>query len=465
MMCVISHVVKTTVVLAVLVGRGSPSQTYPGLYNIFNNFVNNNAVDDDGNDSSSPAVATTNSPLAISPSTSPSPLTETSDRTGDFIYQMRERSRTHRLESLRNEILRRLGMDQPPTVSPESRDRLRNSPVHDIPTSFFTPPPLQSAHRRCYSASCDVPHKVNTTLWRDSSALGMRLYIPIPRDRHSEDTLQSASLHLFLRPNPVRRRPCSGPSQSESGDCHEVSGLLVSVYHFVRPLSIRRRRRVVNRRRLLDAKFVAVSGNTWLTFNVGSVAMDWRRHRRNFGLEIIVKDDNDTQIDATSLFVPPDCSVGREIGCRDETPEGGAISFPWVTDYRDKYPYLDLTTVGQRSAGSRSRRSGNQRPRSLTLRSERTTSEASHTQKLRKHRSCRGRRVRINISDPEVLEPRSIWSRVCPTTCWNCSSNKQCERRPCSSPKTEAVTGHYRAATGQSELRTLPLTKIVACGC
>jgi hypothetical protein len=68
---------------------------------------------------------------------------------------------------------------------------------------------------------------------------------------------------------------------------------------------------VVNRRRLLDAKFVSAEGNQWVTLNLESVALDWRRHRKNFGIEVMVRDDNDTEVDAKALFVSPNCSVGR----------------------------------------------------------------------------------------------------------------------------------------------------------
>ena len=49
-----------------------------------------------------------------------------------------------------------------------------------------------------------IPHKVNETLWRNSSDLGLRLFVPVPRDRNNGAELQSATLNLFLKPNAGR---------------------------------------------------------------------------------------------------------------------------------------------------------------------------------------------------------------------------------------------------------------------
>ena len=56
-----------------------------------------------------------------------------------------------------------------------------------------------SKHVHIVSCAGGIPHKVNETLWRNSSDLGLRLFIPVPRDRNNGAELQSATLNLFLK--------------------------------------------------------------------------------------------------------------------------------------------------------------------------------------------------------------------------------------------------------------------------
>ncbi|KAL8609872.1 hypothetical protein ACOMHN_020707 [Nucella lapillus] len=432
---------------------------------IFNDFINDNAIVSSTEPSSSPQSGDTDD----SSSSSSSILSRIEDR----LYRMRQRSRNHRLQSLRNQILQRLGMDRPPTVtiSPEVRNRV----IESFPALFNHP--ANHTDRRCYSASCNVPHKVNETLWQNSSSRSLRLFVPVPRDRSSDAALQSATLYVFLKPNALRQVRCDCDGEEGEGEhrpCGTIHGFLVQVHQYNRPLSIRRRGRVVNRRRLLDAKFVAATGNQWLSFNIRNVASDWRRHRRNFGVEVTMRDDNDTEIDAKTMFVLPDCSVGREVGCRESSSDDeddNRHSLPiFVSSYRDNFPYVDLVAIrAARASSPRSRRSlrHTQQVRHHPNTSSRQSPRNQSTTALDVTRRppCLGEKVVINITDEAIEEPRSFVSHTCPSTCLDCSSHGQCTPRPCAAPKTAPVVGRYRLEDGTSQPRILPFTRIVSCGC
>ncbi|XP_076439478.1 uncharacterized protein LOC143279343 [Babylonia areolata] len=447
--------IQISVVVVVVLSGGTESQLNSGPSAIFNEFINDNSI----------VSSTAPSSGQSSGEESSSPASRSENR----LLRMRQWQRNQRLQSLRLQILQSLGMDQPPTVtiSPEARNRVMES-LDRFPALSNFVHPLHHSERRCYSASCNVPHKVNETLWRNSSSRGLRLFVPIPRDRNNETILQSATLHLFLKPNAVRQVQCECEGEEGEGEgraCRTVNGFLVQVYQYVRPLSVRRRGRVVNRRRLLDAKFIPVT-NTWLSFNIRNVASDWRRHRRNFGVEVTMQDDNDTEIDANAMFVLPDCTVGREIGCRESSSSDNSHGLPYFVSYRDNFPYVDLVALRTRSSSSSSRSRRSLRhdtrhpPASPPRHQDLSTSLA-----VLPRPSCEGQEVVVNITDPDVEEPRSFISRVCPSQCWDCAADGQCTPRACSAPKTEAVPGLYRLQDGSTRHRILPFTRIVACGC
>lgn len=63
---------------------------------------------------------------------------------------------------------------------------------------------LFKSKRVCYGHlhTGHPPQSVNSTLWNDPNNLGLRLYIPVPREPDTEADALSATLQLFLKPNP-----------------------------------------------------------------------------------------------------------------------------------------------------------------------------------------------------------------------------------------------------------------------
>ena len=82
---------------------------------------------------------------------------------------------------------------------------------HRLPAVFIhagSPMRFEQGSKHVHIVSCagGIPHKVNETLWRNSSDLGLRLFIPVPRDRNNGAELQSATLNLFLKPNAGKKK-------------------------------------------------------------------------------------------------------------------------------------------------------------------------------------------------------------------------------------------------------------------
>ncbi|KAK7009669.1 growth/differentiation factor 8, partial [Biomphalaria glabrata] len=151
-----------------------------------------------------------------------------------------------------------------------------------------------------------TPKSTSEDMWRDKSQPGLRLNFNLPRlDRkHESDEVRTARLNLFIKP----RKDC--PCVDE--DDKEMSDYLVTIYQFIKPLTTKKRNRVVYKQKILNAVMVPAQGNAWLTIDIKRAVTIWmKKTRKNFGVEVTVQDSYGATINAKEIFVLPDCSNTR----------------------------------------------------------------------------------------------------------------------------------------------------------
>jgi hypothetical protein len=84
---------------------------------------------------------------------------------------------------------------------------------------------LRTHFTRLSSVRCagEVPHRVNSTLWNNSSSYGMKLFFAVPRDRNPATQVMSATLNLFLKPGAGQCRLHVHPCRNKGAVGHNRS--------------------------------------------------------------------------------------------------------------------------------------------------------------------------------------------------------------------------------------------------
>ncbi|XP_055862215.1 uncharacterized protein LOC106059306 [Biomphalaria glabrata] len=259
----------------------------------------------------------------------------------DSLRRMKEKSRR---DDVRKKILEGVRFKTLPTISAEQRRNAMDQIFNDH--NIFFPRAATPEQRNCYLATCATPKSTSEDMWRDKSQPGLRLNFNLPRlDRkHESDEVRTARLNLFIKP----RKDC--PCVDE--DDKEMSDYLVTIYQFIKPLTTKKRNRVVYKQKILNAVMVPAQGNAWLTIDIKRAVTIWmKKTRKNFGVEVTVQDSYGATINAKEIFVLPDCSNTRtERACRDGTIETLTV-MPWTEAMtRDEVvnrniPYVDVVVT------------------------------------------------------------------------------------------------------------------------
>ncbi|KAK0057605.1 hypothetical protein Bpfe_012835 [Biomphalaria pfeifferi] len=259
----------------------------------------------------------------------------------DSLRRMKEKSRR---DDVRKKILEGVRFKTLPTISAEQRRNAMDQIFNDH--NIFFPRAATPEQRNCYLATCATPKSTSEDMWRDKSQPGLRLNFNLPRlDRkHESDEVRTARLNLFIKP----RKDC--PCVDE--DDKEMSDYLVTIYQFIKPLTTKKRNRVVYKQKILNAVMVPAQGNAWLTIDIKRAVTIWmKKTRKNFGVEVTVQDSYGATINAKEIFVLPDCYNTRtERACRDGTIETLTV-MPWTEAMtRDEVvnrntPYVDVVVT------------------------------------------------------------------------------------------------------------------------
>ncbi|CAL1539163.1 unnamed protein product [Lymnaea stagnalis] len=202
-------------------------------------------------------------------------------------------------------------------------------------------------YRNCYLAACTAPKSISDLLWRNTSHPGMKLHFTLPRFDKKRDVLElkSAKLRLFVKP----RKDC--PCFDE--DNEEIVQYLVTVYQFIRPLSIRKRNRVVYKQKILNAIMIPARGNAWISLDIMRAVSTWiKKSRKNFGVEVMVQGVYGEPVRASDIFVLPDCSSATERTCEDDRGDTirPVVWTPKMTSDRvvnANTPYLDVVVINR----------------------------------------------------------------------------------------------------------------------
>ncbi|XP_046575243.1 growth/differentiation factor 8-like [Haliotis rubra] len=378
------------------------------------------------------------------------------------LFEMRERihswNRRYRLQRIREQILRSLGWTEPPSI-PEGL--IRNITNQSYPYTLMEDELENREESRCFSASCSLPRNIDRQLWEDNQLGGFRVYTSLAARQDTAPThLRQANLNVFLRH--TNGFTCHGEEvpMSASG-----SRFLVSVYQFLRPLRFQRsRNRVLNRKRLLDARMVTTTGPTWVTFDVKQAVMQWLSgERNNFGFEIIVKDENEVPCNAMNMVVPVDCNSPEETGCREEPVAFNR--FRWIQEnIESNYPYLEIITTQSRFRPP----FGRLRARRDVGATSSPVTTAAPKNSVRSVGMCQGTEVRIATweSSPYVIAPSSYTTLMCGGTCVTTFNGMlQIVSSRCRPTESRPVMGLYFDDSQRVYYGELPFTQVLQCGC
>ncbi|KAK6165827.1 hypothetical protein SNE40_022664 [Patella caerulea] len=365
------------------------------------------------------------------------------EESAEHNIRMRQRYREYRLNMIRQQILNTLGWSKPPTIDFETRENLFSNPS-------VTPQGRFIHENQCFASRCDVPDSINYSLWTENSNV-LHLYQDVP-ELNNRKQLTSATLRLYIRYN--------------AGNTHGrgSSRLLISVSQFLRPLHIRRRGgRVINRKRLIDAKMVNWEGASWVVLNVKDAVSEWiTGSRENYGLAVAVKDENENEVNASMLFEQIDCYSPSNIGCREEEDinERGTI---WTVG---SYPYLQIAT--KERVRHRHRR---QVVNTFTKTTDNTQLNYRNTQrtfpqiidenKYQRHRlrdsGCAGKLIVKQIKDSNIITPRTYTTLQCSGTC---PGGKKCQ-----ASRFEKVKGFVFTSDRTLSYQDTSIVRTVECSC
>ncbi|XP_034239224.1 uncharacterized protein LOC117644110 isoform X2 [Thrips palmi] len=344
---------------------------------------------------------------ATSPSTPSGPQAHAASRKSE-----RERDRELRLQHIKSQVLQYLGLppDGQHPLSNMSSNRQQLSVLRVVgQMNLPNVPPQDIIAEKVTShyPACALPRNTDEALW--SEGRSMRLLFELPNHPPPAGTsanVVQATLRLFkVSQGGSAAHPHKGPicmpsvattaaaaaaafasthANTEDDDgvldgdglgghapvpLHALLGMAqaddrqvrVSVYWYTRSLKKNKNGVVVEKRKLLDSRMLAVHGSAWTEWNVRTAVKVWRESGRNFGLVVEVEDEDGTRLDAHQFFNGMNCtqeaSNARPIpsflldrlnhssasGYREP---GGAASGAYAHAFNQNlFPVIDLCTV------------------------------------------------------------------------------------------------------------------------
>nr|XP_022303314.1 uncharacterized protein LOC111110942 isoform X2 [Crassostrea virginica] len=242
--------------------------------------------------------------------------------------------RAYRRQEIRNKVLEWFGWTSVPQIGPRDRARINNT-LANISS-------IRVTERQCFSASCNLPNRIDENMWNDSASGSLRvLFDVLPSEASANPQIVNATLKLHLK----ARVLCNC---DDDLDTERVS---VKVMQYLKPLRRRNRSRgrpnrrnvTVVRQRILWTALVPWTSNTWVSIPVQQAANDWIvQNRRNHGFEILVFDQYDQAIDANTVFSGIECVQPAEVDCMETTLQQlyGSTS-PILEVYKTESPFVN----------------------------------------------------------------------------------------------------------------------------
>ncbi|CAI9727698.1 XP_014784591.1PREDICTED: uncharacterized protein LOC106879500 [Octopus vulgaris] len=198
----------------------------------------------------------------------------TQDRQNSNSDQFRLIKKT-KLELIKQHILSSLGFTQAPNITIAKRN---NYSLSDM--------------KKCYRPTCRLPTRsTDEELWNNSTSTVLNLHFNVTSPRSKLVTVKNATLWLHLQ-MPQVECPCN-------------DAIVINVYILTKALKKNQRK---PRRRLAAVRIVKHQGDSWQDFDMQGTVSDWLEQRKNFGLQIIIKDRMENLLNARDIISHTDCS-------------------------------------------------------------------------------------------------------------------------------------------------------------
>uniref|UniRef100_A0A8D9AX41 TGF-beta propeptide domain-containing protein n=1 Tax=Cacopsylla melanoneura TaxID=428564 RepID=A0A8D9AX41_9HEMI len=225
--------------------------------------------------------------------------------------------------------------------------------------------------------SCEMPRNTTTDLWKNNGTV-MNLFFNNIQSVLATSNILKAKLRLFKHSRSAENfipheEGCPQTPQDEKPEADnplepkpvEERLIRVSIYWYTRPL-----KRIKDKKKLLDSQMLSLNGEEWTEWNIKPAVNAWKEYpNKNFGLSIIVEDEDGVRLPVDKLFSPMNCSneastehpplpfffySHRDSG---ESPSAGTLAqvgsyWPGSAAYRPPlYPIIDLSSVSTEVGG------------------------------------------------------------------------------------------------------------------
>ncbi|GAB1603575.1 uncharacterized protein LOC115227489 [Argonauta hians] len=199
-------------------------------------------------------------------------LTRDSNNSETLKHQIVQQTK---LELIKQRILASLGFPQAPNIT---IPKINNYNLTDM--------------KRCYRPTCHLPTRsTDEELWNNATSTVLNLHFNVTAPRSKLVTVKNATLWLHLQ-MPQVGCPCN-------------DAIVINVYILTKALRKNQRK---PRRHLAAVRIVKHQGDGWEDFNMQETVSDWLQQRKNFGLQIIIKDTMENLLNARDIISHVDCS-------------------------------------------------------------------------------------------------------------------------------------------------------------
>ncbi|XP_075210777.1 uncharacterized protein LOC142318121 [Lycorma delicatula] len=259
----------------------------------------------------------------------PFPELQKANRESSDIDQV-ERNKELRLNSIKTQILSYLGLlGREPVVNsttPNSHQRevMREMYENMKKLPQWPPSDIYTEKVQSFYPSCELPRNTDEELWSHSEPMHLLFNLNYPTSlQGTAVNIVAAKLRLYkfsqgnvtvaisetCPPSPpvleetVKKHPFHFPTNPAAAITVDDKMVRVSIYWYTRSL---KKHRV--KRKLLDSQMISVYGEEWTEWNVRGAVKAWRESNRNFGLAVVVEDEDGNLLPAHKYFSAMNCS-------------------------------------------------------------------------------------------------------------------------------------------------------------
>ncbi|KAI5755957.1 hypothetical protein M8J77_020965 [Diaphorina citri] len=296
-------------------------------------------------------------------------LDENSHCSSYEISYFGEKNKEIRLNTIKSQILTYLGFAGRPTpvVNSTEEERQQMMDMYEKMKHSASHPASDSFTEKVQSfyPTCDLPRNTTSDLWNNNGTV-MNLFFNNIQAVLSTSNVLKAKLRLYKHSRSaenlvVAEEGCThNQDEKKKGDGEtktvEDRLIRVSIYWYTRPL-----KKSKDKKKLLDSQMLSIYGEEWTEWNIKPAVKAWKETpSKNFGLSVIVEDEDGVKLPVDKLFAAMNCSneastarpfPGFFVHPNRENVEfqsGGQVSLPWAGSpaYNTPvFPIIDLCSV------------------------------------------------------------------------------------------------------------------------